>query len=524
MGPAGSRAWLPGSAAILRARLANWPRKDHVTKASPAISTLLAGALGGLVVLVVGAVLIATDVIDTGDDTRTVVRQSPITTPALDEGGGGRTVQDIYEKEGAGVVFIEAEGVTSEETPLFGVPPQEGTATGSGFVIDDRGYILTNAHVVDGAEAVRVRFEEDGETVDAELKGVDPSTDLAMLKVDPDDADLQPLPLGNSREVRVGDPVVAIGNPFGFTRTVTTGIVSALQRQIQAPNGFAIPDVIQTDASINPGNSGGPLLDGDGRVIGINSQIATGGSGSGSVGIGFAVPINTAKKLLPDLREGGEIERAYLGITTTDVTEDLANDLNLPVDSGALITDVVDGGPADDGGLEAGDTPLGSGINAGGDLLVEVDGEKIADSDDVGAAIADKKPGDEVEVVFYRGDKRQTAEVELGKRPAHPAGARRPGRRPAAPLALPESGDDPGQGLRHHQPRRRAPRGGPGRLGAGDDLLERKPAFVRARGGRAGRGRAAAARGPGRRVRERDAGRAGRDGGSHRDLDASAAR
>jgi len=388
-----------------------------VTKVSPPLSTLLAGALGGLVVLVVGAVLIATDVIDTGDDTRTVVRQSPITTPALDESGEGRTVQDIYEKEGAGVVFIEAEGVTSEETPLFGVPPQEGTATGSGFVLDDSGFVLTNAHVVEGAEDVAVRFEEDGESVDAEVKGIDPSTDLAMLKVDPDDADLQPLPLGNSREVRVGDPVVAIGNPFGFTRTVTTGIVSAIQRQIQAPNGFAIPDVIQTDASINPGNSGGPLLDADGRVIGINSQIATGGSGSGSVGIGFAVPINTAKKLLPDLREGGEIERAYLGVTTTDVTEELANDLNLPVDEGALITDVVEGGPAADAKLEEGNTPLGSGINAGGDLLVEVDGEKVSSSDDVGAAIADNQPGDEIEVVFYRGDDRETAKVELGKRP-----------------------------------------------------------------------------------------------------------
>ena len=322
--------------------------------------------------------------------------------------------------------------MTSEETPLFGVPPQEGTATGSGFVIDDDGFILTNAHVVEGAEDVTVRFEEDGESVDAEVKGVDPSTDLAVLKVDPDDADLQPLPLGNSRDVRVGDPVVAIGNPFGFTRTVTTGIVSALQRQIEAPNGFAIPDVIQTDASINPGNSGGPLLDANGRVIGINSQIATGGSSSGSVGIGFAVPINTAKKLLPELREGGEIERAYLGVTTTDVTEDLANDLNLPVDEGALITDVVDGGPADKAGLEAGDTPLGSGINAGGDVIVEVDGEKVSSSDDVGAAIADKKPGDEIDVVFYRGDKKETATVELGKRPANLEQPQRPGRHPAA--------------------------------------------------------------------------------------------
>ena len=379
--------------------------------------TFLAGVLGGLVVLVVGAVLIATDVIDTGDD-NTVVRQSPITSPVLERSdGNGRTVQDIYEKEGAGVVYIEAQGVQAEESPLFGVPPSEGTATGSGFVIDDNGFILTNAHVVAGADQVRVRFDEESDSVEAEVKGVDPDTDLAVLKVNPDDADLRPLPLGNSGDLRVGDPVVAIGNPFGFQRTVTTGIVSALQRQIQAPSGFSISDVIQTDAAINPGNSGGPLLDGNGRVIGINSQIATGGAGSGSVGIGFAVPVNTAKKLLPDLREGGEIERAYLGIEMADVTETLADDLNLPVQDGALITNVVDGGPADDAGLKEGDTPLGEGFNAGGDVIVEVDGKEVKDSDDVGAAISDNRPGDEVEVVFYRGDEKKTVTVELGKRP-----------------------------------------------------------------------------------------------------------
>jgi S1-C subfamily serine protease len=385
--------------------------------ASSPLAILLAGALGGLVVLVLGAVLIATDVIDTGDD-RTVVRQSPITSPVLERGdGGGRTVQDIYEKEGAGVVYIEARGVTAQESPLFGIPPQEGTATGSGFVIDNNGFILTNAHLVEGADEVRVRFDEKGDTVEAELKGIDPDTDLAVLKVNPDDADLRPLPLGNSGRVRVGDPVVAIGNPFGFQRTVTTGIVSALQRQIQAPSGFSISDVIQTDAAINPGNSGGPLLDADGRVIGINSQIATGGAGAGSVGIGFAVPVDTAKKLLPELRKGGEIERAYLGIEMTDVTETLADDLNLPVQDGALITNVVAGGPADDAGLKEGDTPLGDGFNAGGDLLVELDGKKIESSEDVSAAIADNRPGDEVEVVFYRGDDKRTATVELGKRP-----------------------------------------------------------------------------------------------------------
>jgi S1-C subfamily serine protease len=387
-----------------------------MTKVVSPLSNLLAAVLGGLVVLVLGGVLIATDVIDTGDDT-TVVRQSPIAPTRLDEASqGGRTVQDIYREEGEGVVFIEAEGVSSGDSP-FGFPPQEGTATGSGFVIDDDGHILTNAHVVGGANAVTVRFGEDGESIDADIRGVDPSTDLAVLKVDPDDVELQPIPLGNSRNMQVGDPVVAIGNPFGFTRTVTTGIVSALQRQIEAPNGFSIPNVIQTDAAINPGNSGGPLLDANGNAIGVNSQIATGGAGSGSVGIGFAVPINTAKKLLPDLREGGEIERAYLGIEMASVTDDVANDLNLPVDEGALIQAVVEGGPADDAGLRAGRTELASGLVAGGDVIVEIDGRKVTTSDDVSAAVSAKKPGEEVEVIFYRGDERESVDVELGKRP-----------------------------------------------------------------------------------------------------------
>ncbi len=380
------------------------------------IANILSGLLGGLVVLVVGAILISTDVIETGDS-QTVVRQSPITAPASDTGSaGGRTVGDIYDDEGRGVAFISATGVSSEESSPFGAP-QEGTATGSGFVVDKEGTILTNAHVVEGADSVSVNFEEGGQEIDAEVKGVDPSSDLAVLKVDPADVDhLNPIPLGDSSKVEVGDPVVAIGNPFGYSRTVTTGIVSGLQREIQAPNGFQIPNVIQTDASINPGNSGGPLLDSRGRVIGMNSQIATGG-GQGSVGIGFAVPVNTAKQLLPQLKKGGEIKRAYLGIQMSDVTADVAKELDLPVDAGALIAEVTDGGPADDAGLEGSDGTSDQGVPQGGDVLVEVDGDTINSSDDVAAAIADNSPGDEIEVVYYRDGDRETAKVELGERP-----------------------------------------------------------------------------------------------------------
>jgi S1-C subfamily serine protease len=382
------------------------------------MSSFLAAILGGLVVLVIGAVLIATDVIDTGDTTREVVRAPSISRPAStgDGEGGGRTVSGIYKEEGPGVVFVQARG-TSSDSP-FGLPDQEGgTATGSGFVVDKDGTVITNAHVVEGSTDVAVRFEEDGEFVDAKVVGRDPSTDIAVLEVDPDEARLRPIALGDSSKVQVGDAVVAIGNPFGFTRTVTTGIVSALQRQIEAPNGFPIRDVIQTDASINPGNSGGPLLDADGKVIGINSQIATGGS-SGSVGIGFAVPINTAKSLLPSLKKDGKVERAYLGVNMAPVTDRVAEDLNLPVRDGALITGVADGGPADAAGLTGGRTPTSGGVVAGGDLLVKVDGKDVKDPDDVGAAIADDKPGETVEVEYYRGEDRRTAKVKLGTRPS----------------------------------------------------------------------------------------------------------
>ncbi len=380
---------------------------------------LLSGVLGGLVVLVLGAILIATDVIDTGDTRRELIPQSPLARPASDSmpGDEGLTVQEVYERDGPGVVFIQAD-VGSETASPFGLPDDgSGIATGSGFVLDKDGYVLTNAHVVDGADEAGVRFTEESDLVEAKIVGTDLSTDLAVLKVDPDDAPkLTPLKLGDSTKLRVGDPVIAIGNPFGYDRTVTTGIVSALQRQISAPNNFQIDNVIQTDAAINPGNSGGPLIDARGEVVGINSQIATGGS-SGSVGIGFAVPVSTAEQIVPQLKEDGEVERAYLGVTTTTVSEDLAERHNLPVDEGALIQEVADGAPADEAGLRGGRTEIAEGIRIGGDIIVRVDGQDIARNSDVADAILDNEPGDEVEIEYFRGDDRKTTTVELGERP-----------------------------------------------------------------------------------------------------------
>jgi S1-C subfamily serine protease len=374
-------------------------------------SNLIAGLLGGLVVLVIGAILIETDVIDTGDSTTRVVRQAPISQTATDPAAAqsGKTVQDIYRQEGRGVVFIQPQGVSGGED-AFG-QQQQGTATGSGFVVDKDGTIITNAHVVDGASKVTVSFEEGGDAIDADVKGVDDDADIAVLKINPEGRNLTVLPLGDSSELSVGDPVVAIGNPFGLQRTVTTGIVSALQRQVDAPSGFPISDVIQTDASINPGNSGGPLLNAKGEVIGINSQIATGG-GQGSVGIGFAIPIDQAKRELPKLRAGQEIKRAYLGVVMADVTDQIAKQLDLPANEGALVQTVTNGSPADKAGLHA-----GSSSGRGADVIVSIDGKSVTSADDVVQAVSEKQPGDSVEIEYYRGKDKRTVTVKLGERP-----------------------------------------------------------------------------------------------------------
>jgi S1-C subfamily serine protease len=380
-------------------------------KQRPAVSNLIAGVLGGLVVLVLGAILIATDVIDTGNTTTNVIRQAPIsqaaTNPASSQ--GGKTVQQIYSQEGRGVVYVQAQGVTSDSAPLGG--SQSGTATGSGFVVDKDGTILTNAHVVEGASKVTVSFAEGGDAIDADVKGIDTDADIAVLKINPEGRDLTVLPLGNSSDAKVGDPVVAIGNPFGLQRTVTTGIVSALQRQVDAPSGFPISGVIQTDASINPGNSGGPLLNARGEVIGINSQIATGG-GQGSVGIGFAIPIDSAKKELPKLKAGETIKRAYLGVVMSDLNAQTAKQSGVPVDQGALVQTVTSGSPAEKAGLKA-----GSQSGSGADVIVSVDGKSVTGAQDVVDTVGAKQPGDSVTIEYYRGKDKHTANVKLGERP-----------------------------------------------------------------------------------------------------------
>jgi S1-C subfamily serine protease len=340
--------------------------------------------------------------------------------------GKALTVNEIYHRAAPGVVQVTATQVVSSERvdPFFGFPfpsQQQAEALGSGFVIDKAGHIVTNYHVVEGARRVDVSFSNN-ESMKAKLVGTDPSTDVAVLQVDAHSRALTPLSLGNSDLVRVGDSVVAIGNPFGYDRTVTAGIVSALQRVIQAPNSYSIDHVIQTDAALNKGNSGGPLLDASGKVVGVNSQISTGGStSSGSVGIGFAVPINTVKTVAAQIMQTGHAEHAFLGIAAQQVTASAAKLFRLPVAHGLLVARVQPGSGAAKAGLRAGTqnaTLAGETYPLGGDLLAGIEAAPLYSVDQLRDVIGSKKPGDNVKLRVYRGDQQRTVTVKLGRQPA----------------------------------------------------------------------------------------------------------
>lgn len=383
---------------------------------SAAPVALAAAAIGGGV----GALVVS--LADDGNTkTTTVVQQAPLAAPTQTSttDGSALTPREIYKRDSPGVAFIRAEVVQRTQSPFDLFPSeQRGEATGSGFVIDKSGDILTNAHVVDGAKHVDVQLGN-GDTQTAQIIGTDPSSDIALLKVDNTDG-VGPLPLGQSDSVQVGDPVVAIGNPFGLDRTVTSGIVSALQRQIQAPNGFSISDVIQTDAPINPGNSGGPLIDGDGKVIGINSQIES--QSGGNEGIGFAVPIKTAADVVDQLQNGGQVHRAYLGISGGDITPEIAHALNLPVDQGVLVEQVLQNGPADDAGIKGptGEaTVAGQTIPIGGDIITKIDGRALTGMEDLISAVNDHKPGDEITLTVWSSGHQKDVTVKLGDRPSN---------------------------------------------------------------------------------------------------------
>jgi S1-C subfamily serine protease len=299
----------------------------------------------------------------------------------------------------------------------FWMDPVPVEGAGSGFVIDSKGYILTNFHVVQGAQTIEVVLGDQSRYT-AKFIGADQRNDVALLKVEPKGKPLMPLQLGDSAALQVGQKVLAIGNPFGFQSTLTTGVVSALGRTVQTSQTTFIDQAIQTDAAINRGNSGGPLINTHGEVIGINSAIYT-PTGT-TAGIGFAIPINTAKRIAHDLITDGRVHQAFLGVETIPINESFAEALGLPAQEGLLVQTTSRGGPAAEAGIRGGDRVAQAGMRRfyiGGDVLTAIDGQKIANRVDVDLMLNKKRPGDEVTVTLFRGGKKMDVKVKLGERP-----------------------------------------------------------------------------------------------------------
>ena len=376
---------------------------------------------------------------DSGDEPRTTTGAQATATAEPDQeeesdadvprragrdGGGTFDARALYERDSAGVVTVYSIFSAGGLESILG-GDEEGGGVGSGFVIDEKGEIATNAHVVSQGEGAELREARevyvefaDGNRVEAEVVGTDPFADVALLKVDPDGLTLRPLELGTDESVEIGEPVAAIGSPFGERQSLSVGIVSAVDRSIQSLTDFQISGAVQTDAAINPGNSGGPLVDLDGRVIGVNQQIRT--QSGANEGVGYAVPVDLVKRSLEQLSEDGEVRYAYLGVSTQELYPQLVERFDLPVDAGAWIQDVTDGGPAEKAGLKGGGRTVrfqASRVNPGGDVIVKVGDTPITDPDDLSAAINLLDPGDEVELEIRRGDDARTVKVRLGERP-----------------------------------------------------------------------------------------------------------
>ena len=328
----------------------------------------------------------------------------------------GSSVREVFTRDSRGVVSVDV-AATSDAGP----------AGGSGFVVDEAGHIVTNQHVVEGAEEISVRFA-DGVRREAEVIGQDPSTDVALIQVDAPREALKPLTLGDSNSVGVGEPVIAIGNPLNVGISVTTGIVSGIDRPIKAPNNYTINDAVQTDAAINPGNSGGPLLDSQGTVIGVNAQIAS--ESGGFEGVGFAVPINTVKGVVAQLITRGKVVHGYIGVSMFQLGIDelsayaglseaeLAEKYGLPP-NGAIVSEVTSGGPADEAGIKGGEKKDIEGIPVDlGDVITEIQGDPVTSSDDVIEVVNSVKPGDNIEMTVVTPDEKERhVEVTVGTRP-----------------------------------------------------------------------------------------------------------
>ncbi len=391
--------------------------------AIPVAALVLAAILGAGVALGGAA---AFGAFDNSTTIQRIEQPAPAPLAAAFERGKALSINAIYRRSAPGVVQITSTTVVEQVDPFgFGVPErQTQKALGSGFVIDKSGHIVTNYHVVQGSQNVQVSFSN-RDSMKARVVGVDASTDLAVLEVDARSRALTPLPLGDSDRVRVGDSVVAIGNPFGLTRTITAGIVSALQRSITAPNDYPIDHVVQTDAQINKGNSGGPLLNASGQVIGVNAKIETGGTSEGNVGIGFAIPVNTVKRVAAQLIKNGKVQHPQLGIQGQEISPQVAKLFRLPSSHGVLVAHVEPGSGAAAAGLKAGDQQVvvgGETYTVGGDLLVKADGRSLNSIDDLRDVVTSKKPGDTVELELYHGDNKMTLNVKLGRQRSSPQG------------------------------------------------------------------------------------------------------
>lgn len=353
--------------------------------------------------------------LETGDPPAPIGR--PVDRPAEVLPSNEEETIRVYEERNRAVVNVNTETVAYN---WFLEPVPQAGSTGSGSIIDARGYVLTNGHVIDGAARVFVTLA-DGERLPGAVVGTDPENDLAVIRFDPGDRALETIPMGDSDFLRVGQTVMAIGNPFGLDRTLTTGIVSGLGRPLRARNDLVIRDMIQTDASINPGNSGGPLLNSRGEMIGINTMIFS--PSGGSVGIGFAVPVNTARRVVPDLIEYGVVRRGWIDVVPRQLFPQLVQYARLPIEEGLLISETVTGGNAEAAGLRGGDRGNAvrygrTVIYLGGDILTAVDGQAVASIANLYEALEDNRPGDTVSVEFVRGRRRLETEIVLSERPA----------------------------------------------------------------------------------------------------------
>jgi putative serine protease PepD len=374
---------------------------------------LAVAVAGGLTGAVVGLAL---------DHGTSVATAAPATTTAPPPPKSGLTPEAIYRRDASGVVVITAtETQDVAPTPFTPAQKESVTVLGSGFVLDGKGDIATNDHVVQGGSGIRVGFSG-GASYPATIVGADASTDIAVIRVQAPASALHPLTFDESGSIEVGDSAYAIGNPFGLDGTMTAGIVSATARDIQAPNGLTIPKAVQTDAPINHGNSGGPLLDRFGRVIGVNDQIE-GGTVDGNVGVGFAIPSDTAKSIVRQLIATGHAAHAWLGVEVETIDPAVAKVVRGLPSQGVIVVRVIEGGPAAKAGLEAANQKVTvNGVNAvvGGDVIVAVDGNQVTGPQQLGATVAAHKPGDQIMLKVVRGGQSRTVTVTLGNAPAQP--------------------------------------------------------------------------------------------------------